>query len=736
MTIADRKLFKFEQQILLNRFNIRLSAIAFVLYIILIFIDSHLFTLGWNRILLVRVINALICANVFVYSFFWVNKINIIEPISILLVGSTLIGLTIIMQVTKDYTVNAASWSMLVILFVGLYPLQLKFTLSLVFIALINLSVNFFSNSSNEIIKYEFLTIYYNTLIALVIALFFSIVVNQNRKKEFNLRVSLQKANEDLKTLDRAKNNFFANISHELRTPLTLIHAPVESIINSGKPPDNFSFFESLYKNSSRLLNLISTLLDFSRIESGKLKLVKNVYNISTLLQFICSSFSSAMENKKVDYSISIEEDLLAELDAAYIEKAFINLLSNALKFTPAGGSISVDVHSTNTSVVCNVSDTGVGIPDEKINTIFDRFTQVDNSASRRYEGSGIGLSFAKEIAELHNGSLTVKSIVGKGSTFTLSIPVGNTEESDLYSWHSPDISMLIEEGKLKGKRIEGIDNKSRSEIRKNTNFDDADLPVVLLVEDNYEMRELIESFLSDSFQLISVENGSIALEQLEKMVIPPDIILSDVMMPQMDGYEFTQRVRANANYEGIPIVLITAKSEKSDSISGFQSGAIDYIIKPFNVRELIARINAHLEMKKLRDRLKNQNIQLVEKLKEQIGSQKRTITSTEKIQTVIAFINENYTDCELDRSKLSEAAGISESYLSRSFKELTGKTIPNYISELRIAKAKELLKMSKYRITDVVYYSGFDSIRHFNRIMKKELGISPTEYRKKYITN
>lgn len=727
MTKAENKLYRNEQLQILSNYNIWFSGVGLALYVLMIFTDSHLTTLGFNPLLNVRLINALICAVVLMLTVLLKDKVFYTQPLAVLLIGSTLFGMAYIMQLTDDYTVSAVSWSMLIVLFVGFYPLQLVYTLTLIAAGLAYLGFNFLFSVKDAITRYEFLTLFYNTIIALVFALVFSRITARHRKKEFLLKCSLEKANEDLKVLDRAKNNFFANISHELRTPLTLIHAPVESILQNEKVTVDQKFFKTIYNNTTRLLHLITTLLDFSRLENGRLMLDKKVYNLSSLVQYLSSSFSSAMDNKSIEYAIEVEPDVFALFDAPYIEKAFINLLSNAVKFTPEKGKISVLLSKEGGTASLTVQDTGPGIPQDKVETIFERFTQLDDSTSRKYSGSGIGLSFAKEIIEMHGGRIQVFSETGNGSTFTMSFPVGDIECGKVCDWHSLEVPLLIAEGKVESRsKTFNVQQEEKTEAVSNN----GSTPIILLVEDNLQMREMISSFLKDEYVLESATNGREGLELLQNMPTLPDIILSDVMMPEMDGYEFTRMVHSNLDFKHIPILLLTAKSETRDSLSGFESGAIDYIIKPFNIRELKARIKAQLEMKSLHDKLRIKNEKLLARLREKVESVQPSHDLEEKISALVEFIDDNYLDSELDRGRLADTIGVSEGYLSSAFKKMTGFTIPAYINSLRIEKAKELLRATDKTITDIVYYCGFDSLRHFNRQFKKETGSSPSEYR------
>ncbi|MCP4132904.1 MAG: AAA family ATPase [bacterium] len=409
----------------------------------------------------------------------------------------------------------------------------------------------------------------------------------------------LAEAYEKLKELDRAKTDFFANISHEIRSPLSLIHSPIESIVQGdygNSIEKNHSIFKTMRQNSARLLKLINDLLDFSRIEAGRMSIKREKTDVAKLLEYYVNSIESGADSRKLNIRFNNNcGRVFAQIDRDLMGKALVNLLTNALKFTPAGGSILVELDSKEDRFSISVRDTGIGIPVNKQDIIFERFRQVDSSSSRKYEGSGIGLALTKEIVELHEGAISVESSPGKGSVFLITIPF-------IYSENNPD--SLSEEYP----DIDIIDSLPWEEPVNSTKDNSGKQENILIVDDNPGMLNFLRNLLEKEYYIETAQNGRKALEKLSREIFRPDLILADVMMPEMDGYEFTRAIRRDPGFEGLPIILLTARAATSMKIEGLKKGANDYIVKPFNPKELMMRIQSQLELKLLRDRLLEAN--------------------------------------------------------------------------------------------------------------------------------
>ncbi|MBN2534581.1 MAG: response regulator [Spirochaetales bacterium] len=425
-------------------------------------------------------------------------------------------------------------------------------------------------------------------------------------------------ANQKLKEFDIAKTNFIANISHELRTPLTLILGPLEAMVSEEYGDtirSNDEMLKIMLYNASKLLNLINKLLDYTKIEARRMTVNKKTIDVSKLLNFYVSTVkSSAMKRglSIVFNNNTNENKIIAFVDRDLLEKAVFNLISNSLKFTTRDGQIIVQLDKDKDYFVISVKDTGIGIPEDKLDVIFERFTQLDASASRKYEGTGIGLALTKEIVEIMGGRIMVKSTLHEGSTFTIKLPYEREENSadkseieDIYEI-KPDIltDFHIASEYPDNSFIRQEENKSQKESKK-----------ILVVEDNMDMQEFIKTILHKDYTIITAKNGKQGLEKAHE--VKPDLILADVMMSGIDGYEMTEKIKSQLELRGIPVILLTAKADIFMKIEGFKKGADDYIIKPFNSKELKARINAHLQMKNLRDELARQKNEINIKKKE-----------------------------------------------------------------------------------------------------------------------
>jgi response regulator RpfG family c-di-GMP phosphodiesterase/signal transduction histidine kinase len=462
-------------------------------------------------------------------------------------------------------------------------------------------------------IKFEFFSVMTYILVSIFIILI-GVYSKRIRDKIKIDKIEIEARAEKLKELDKIKTNFFTNISHELRTPLTLILGPLESIISGeyGKQFKNDDEkFKSMFSNSTRLLKLINNLLDFSKIEAGKMSVNLKKTDMAELLKYFTATIKSGAESRKLQIVFNDNTDgVIAYIDRDLIEKAVYNLISNALKFTPEGGNVILQLDSTDENFSISVKDTGIGIPEDKLEAIFERFSQVDGSSYRKYEGTGIGLAFAKEIAELHNGKISVKSKLGSGSTFTITLPFGKSDGREMDD-ELEDIqevkSYLLSDMQIKA------EDADKAEI---SQANDKDKMNILFVDDTLDMRKFVYSLLENEYNITTAVNGKDGLEKALK--IKPDIILSDVMMPEMDGYELTKLIKADETLKGIPVILLTAKADVAMKIEGLEVGADDYLSKPFNSKELKARIKSQLKMKSLRDVLSDKKKLLEELVKEQ----------------------------------------------------------------------------------------------------------------------
>lgn len=406
-----------------------------------------------------------------------------------------------------------------------------------------------------------------------------------------------RKKAEALAEIDKAKTVFFSNISHEFRTPLTLMLGPLEDLLNStqgGLTDEEKNKLETTHRNSMRLLRLVNNLLDFSRIEAGRAKAQFQLTDISAFTKDLAGSFRSAIETAGLDFKVNCDQVIHPiYVDRSMWEKIVLNLLSNAFKFTMSG-SVAVSLSVKNNNVELSVRDTGAGIPEEELPNLFQRFHRVQNVTGRTFEGTGIGLSLVSEFVKMHGGNISVSSKPNTGSEFVVSIPTGRNhlpveqiDESDIDPELRLTDAFIEEANSLIGAPVTNKTNQT-GKIHATS--------YILVVDDNADMREYLKNVLDKNFTVVTANNGSDALQKMQDH--PPRLVLSDVMMPVMDGIQLLKAIKENKKYQRIPVILLTARAGEESRIEGYQIGADDYLVKPFSTKELLARITAQLSMR------------------------------------------------------------------------------------------------------------------------------------------
>jgi signal transduction histidine kinase/CheY-like chemotaxis protein/AraC-like DNA-binding protein/ligand-binding sensor domain-containing protein len=561
----------------------------------------------------------------------------------------------------------------------------------------------------------------------------------QNEKLQ-NQKNRIIEISKEIVETNSNKLQFFTNISHEIRTPLTLISGPIEELIKHNESYTNeekLSKYLLIQRNTGKLLSLVNQILEFRKIESYNPKLDAVEGNIVTFVKELASCFDEVARENRIDYVIQADqENIKTYFDREKIEKILFNLISNAFKFTNQGGKITIRLQLTevfNTKdhldkmVEISVVDTGIGIPENVIPKIFDRFYHSSRSISLNQAGSGLGLSLAAKLAEIHHGKIKVDSIEGNGSTFTLFIPYGKEylhDEEINRDVPVPDESVLkdIKAGipELKYYNFQPHTYAHTDEVLATK---EQGRRTILLVEDNDDMRHFIKSSLKDKFQIIEAVNGMKGLELARKFL--PDAIVSDVMMSEMDGYEFCSKLKANNDTSQIPVILLTAKTSDEDFKQGFDVGADDYISKPFNIEVLEARIRNLIKLrKKLRDTysrevfLKPTDIKIA-------SSDEKFLTKAMKI------IEKNISDPNYNIDQFSKDMAMSQSSLYRRLKSLTGESPNIFIKEIRLKRAASLLIQNEIPVSDVSGMVGFDDPSYFSKSFKQKYGVSPFNYSK-----
>lgn len=468
---------------------------------------------------------------------------------------------------------------------------------------------------SPQFIEYGFLAFILS--ISFAVGMKFANVHNQleyltkNLKEEVMIRTrEITETNKRLIEMDRLKTSFFANVTHELRTPLTLSILPLERVIQSIQDPDQIQLLETSHRNNIKLLKLINDLLDFARIEAGLMDLRLAPINLTSLVQGLVSHFELSASVKGIQINTNLEENLVCILDPEKTEKILTNLLSNAFKFTPSGGRIYIYLEKINNRgdipfCKITVGDTGIGIPREQLDYIFERFHQIDMSRERRFEGSGIGLSLVKELTELHNGFVEVNSEVGKGSEFRVFLPMHANPNFPI------EKEILPEQNTFSSKYLDALASPKIFYEPQTGTDPETDKPRIVIVEDNEEMLYLLKQILGTDYLIYPAKNPVLGLEVAQRII--PALIISDVMMPEMNGFEFTRKLKEMPGLRSIPIVLLTAMNDLDGKLEGFTSGADDYIAKPFQPLELKARIQ-NLIVKSNLQKEKNQRLSQLQK--------------------------------------------------------------------------------------------------------------------------
>ncbi len=516
-----------------------------------------------------------------------------------------------------------------------------------------------------------------------------------------------------LKEVNELKNTLFANITHEFRTPLTVIKGMTESIksnLKNKKLDDLENSLEMIERNSDGLLYLVNEMLDLAKIESGNMNLDLVQSDVIPFLKYLGESFSSMAEENQVNLIISVEIDsLIMDFDAKKLAIIISNLLSNALKFTPEFGKIIVHINQIkrkgNVYLNIKITDNGIGIPPKKLAHIFNRFYQADSSIIRKNEGTGIGLSLVKELVELMNGSIKVKSTLDKGSEFRIMIPV--SKEAPLLK--------NVQLGKLPHP---SVPNKISKHAKQNLETN-SELPLVLIVEDNMDVAHYLKTCLLNKYETMHAENGIVGIEMaLEKI---PDIIICDIMMPGKDGFEVCATLKSDERTDHIPIIILTAKVTIEDRLTGLSHGADAYLAKPFNKNELFTRLDQLVLLrKKLIGKFQKEGYKKV--LSEHTKDPKLLF-----LQKIIELIQEQMENPAFGSVDLAKKLLISDSQIYRKIKAITGKSTAVYIRSIRLQYAKDLLKSSDRTISEVAYQVGFKDPAWFSRAFKDEFGSAPS---------
>ena len=555
-------------------------------------------------------------------------------------------------------------------------------------------------------------------LLALYVIHIFRKVQRKNHElKRTNIQVEQQREelaidNRKIEQATTRKLQFFTNVSHEIKTPLTLILGPLNKL-SKELPPDSplADDIHIIKKNADRLKRVVSQLLDFRKVESNKMDMRVTEIDLITFIEDVSSYFDNMAQSKQIQYSFQHDvSSVMLWVDTDKMEKILANLLSNAFKFTPDGGTVTIRLQDHAGYVILSVEDNGKGIQPQNLSSVFDQFFTADHLT-----GTGIGLHLTHEFVGMHKGSIRVESEPGKRTVFFVELPKGKShfDESCVFA---PSVTEL-------SSGVANLDTREMDEIVNRT-YD----YTILIVEDDPDINAYLQKELKPNFRILAAENGRVAVDILAKENV--SLVISDVMMPEMNGYELCKRIKSDIVFSHIPVILLTALSDDKQRMYGIASGADEFIQKPFNIEEVKLRIVRLLEE---RARLRNAFAQ-------ELQSPAASGLKTDKAESMdelfmrkfMALIEESYPDSNFSIEKASEMLGLSRVHLYRKVKELTGVTPTDFLRNYRLKQAAALLRQKDCNVNEAAYATGFSSPPYFSKCFKAVYNITPTEYQEK----
>lgn len=571
-----------------------------------------------------------------------------------------------------------------------------------------NLNIKGFNNDGIESYKIKSLRIivlppWWKTIVAYLfyIIVFIYIIYYYIRRKEkerkrleklvYNRTKEVERQRVELQELDQIKSRFFQNISHEFRLPLTLIISPIEEALRVKKE----AMLTSVLSNAKRLLKLVNQLIDLSSIDHKKIKMIPSIFNIKDSVNVQIEMLRSSAESNEINIKTNLS-DISVEADKDKIEHILSNIFSNAIKF--AKSTISICLEIKNGCVAISCVDDGIGISKKDQEKIFDRFFQSDNSETREYEGTGIGLSLVKDFVDLHSGSISVNSELGNGATFYLFLPI---------------LTEKKEQATTKLALTEKVVLKSLKQDKK--------LPKILIIEDSEEIRTLLINQLSNEFYILEAENGDVGAKLAVKEL--PKLVLVDIMMPKKDGYTVVKELKDSILTSHIPMIMLTAKSDKESELKGLNVGADDYITKPFNIEEIRLKLRNHIQRVR-RHQIEIQGLN-------QVSDIHISKLDSELINRIKQFIHDNMQSYDFSYDLLYSEIGMSQSTFYRKLKSLTAETPSSFLLNYRLDFAADKLKEGSINISEVSNLVGISNPSYFSRTFTKKFGISPKEYQK-----
>lgn len=532
-------------------------------------------------------------------------------------------------------------------------------------------------------------------------------LILHNERINFQIQQEREKAHR-LHELDMIKIKFFTNVSHEFRTPLSLILTPLEKMLSQAPEGEQKKQFQLIYRNARRLLNMVNQLLDFRKMEVQETKLNTSEGDIISFIREVFHSFSDLSEKNNIQFTFHTSVRQVETLfDQDKLEKILFNLLSNAFKFTPENGSVSVglDVKVVDGSkyLEINVRDTGIGIPRDKQDQVFERFFQDDLPKSMVNQGSGIGLSITREFVKIHGGSIRLESEIGKGTCFTVLLPLPEVKN---------ELAGAMVESALPGPTTDDAHHLAPGNHKK---------PVLLIVEDNEDFRFYLKDNLKLQYAIVEARNGREGFERAISVL--PDLVVSDVMMPEMNGIDLCKQLKADRRTSHIPFVMLTARTAEEQKIEGYSCGANDYVTKPFNFEILQSRIKNLITQREALQKSLNKRID--------VKTADVQITSLDEklIKKAIKIVEENIGEPDFSVEKFSRELGMSRVHLYKKLLALTGKSPIEFIRHIRLQRAAQLLEKSQLSVSEIAYQVGFNNPKYFSKYFKDQFKILPSAY-------
>ena len=554
---------------------------------------------------------------------------------------------------------------------------------------------------------------------ALIIGLFAWQYLAYRHHREQN-RLRLQ-AHIHAEEMGEAKLRFFMNISHEIRTPMTLIITPLLSLIKKEDDPERKSVYETIRRNAERILSLINQMMDLRKIDKGQMQMRMSERDLVAFINDIYTLFNHQAKIRQITFTFDHDcDELPVWIDRSNFDKVVVNVLSNAFKYTHSGGKIGIRLTHDATTATIAIRDNGEKIPEDQLENIFQRFYQADSFTNDRNAGTGIGLDLTRSLVEMHHGTITVHNL-DEGCEFVITIPLGHAHLKP---------EEMISESELPQEPLAGLQAAlDQPEEEETTPYEPIDphATTIVIAEDDDEIRSYLEAELSKDYDVHVCVNGREALTEVYR--VKPSLVISDVMMPEMDGNALCSQLKTNSSTNFIPVILLTARSRDEDRLEGLETGADAYIVKPFNM-DILRRTIVNLLNSR---RLLKMKYERTDELEERVDDIRLKSPDEKLLEKIMDCIRKNITNSDLNIDMISDEVGISRVHLHRKMKELTGQTPHDFIRSIRLKKAAQLLAEKGMNVTEVMYACGFANSASFSTIFRKYYGMSPRDYMREH---